>query len=524
MKTAMEYKESLRELNPTVFLGGEKVPSVADEPRLEPGINAVGITYDFALAEQHKGVMTSKGHEDLHTNRFLAINRTTQDLLDKLEAVRLTCKVAGCAQRYLTHDAFNALFEATWQIKEEKASENHARLIDYIAVAQKADLAVGIAMTDGKGDRSLRPSRQSQPDSYVHVVSRRSDGLVISGVKAIITGAPYMHELLVLPCRRMLADDKDFAIACAVPIDAKGLTIVTRPAGRPGQAAAKFSAKFAQSVAMAHFDNVFVPYDRVFIDGEFEAAHLMTTNYATHHRHSCIGARAGFGDLLIGAGAMMAQANGLDYEKTPHLREKMVDLIKITEGFYACGIAASTMGELDPAGNYRPDRIYSNIGKLLLASQIYDMHRLAHDVSGGLVVALPSPEEDHNPETAPMLNDLLRGNPEVSYEHRANVARFIEDLTASETGGWYSVISMHGGGSPEAMKLEVLRNYDVEARSELVQALFDRDALDMGRGLKADRQPGRCCPAGCGGDELVKTNARNKDDKNKIQSIETTPK
>ena len=127
----------------------------------------------------------------------------------------------------------------------------------------------------------------------------------------------------------------------------------------------------------------------------------------------------------------------------------------------------------------------------MLASQIYDMHRLAHDVSGGLVVALPSPEEDHNPETAPMLNDLLRGNPEVSYEHRANVARFIEDLTASETGGWYSVISMHGGGSPEAMKLEVLRNYDVEARSELVQALFDRDALDMGKGLKGDRQPGR---------------------------------
>ncbi len=518
MKSALEYRESLRELNPKVFLGGERVSSVADEPRLEPGINAVGITYDFALAEQHKKVMTCDGFDGKPTNRFLAINKSTQDLLDKLEAVRLTCKVAGCAQRYLTHDAFNALYEATWQIAQDKKCENHDRLVAYIAAAQKSDLSIGVAMTDGKGDRSLRPSQQTQPDTYVHVVARRPGGIFIKGVKAIITGAPYMHELLVMPCRRMLEEDKDFAVACAVPIDADGLTIVTRPAGRPGQESAKFSAKFAQSVAVAHFDNVFVPYEKVFIDGEVEAAHVMTTNYATHHRHSCIGARAGFGDLLIGAGAMMARANGLDYEKTPHLREKMVDLIKITEGFYACGIAASTLGELDRAGNFRPDRVYSNIGKLLLANQIYDMHRLAHDVSGGLVVALPSPEEDHNPETAPMLSDLLRGSPDVSYEHRANVARFIEDLTASETGGWYSVISMHGGGSPEAMKLEVLRNYDVEARSDLVQALFDRDALEMGKGVRVDRQPGRCCAAGCGGDDLVKQHALAKNGKSNLPS------
>ena len=249
---------------------------------------------------------------------------------------------------------------------------------------------------------------------------------------------------------------------------------------------------------------MFVPWDKIFIDGETEEAHLMTTNYATHHRHSCIGARAGFGDLLIGVGAMMAEANGLDYEKTPHLREKMVDLIKITEGFYACGIASSTMGIHDAADNFRPDQIYANIGKLLLANQIYDMHRLAHDVSGGLVVALPTPDEDHNPATAAVLGDVLRGHPDVPYQHRANVARFIEDLTASETGGWYSVISLHGGGSPEAMKLEILRNYNVGNRTELVQALFDRSALELGEGLKVDRQPGRCCAKGCHGDPLVK--------------------
>ena len=518
MKTAEEYRESLRSIKPVVYLGGELVDSVADEPRFEPGINATGITYDFAHVDDYKSIMTTAGLNGRPTNRFLAINRSHQDLLDKLEAVRLTCQFAGCAQRYLTHDAFNALFEATWLINETHGGENHARLLNYIEYAQSNDLSIGVAMTDGKGDRSKRPSQQVQPDSYVHVTERRADGIVISGVKAIITGGPYMHEFLVMPCRRMQPEDKDFAVACAVPIDAPGITIVSRPAGRPGNPAAKFSAKFAQSVAVAYFDNVFVPMERVFIDGETDEAHVMTTNYATHHRHSCIGARAGFGDLLIGAGAMIADANGLDYEKTPHMREKMVELIKITEGFYACGIAASTMGVHDAAGNFRPDRVYSNIGKLLLANQIYDMHRLAHDLSGGLVVALPSPDEDHNPSTAAMLSDVLRGHPDVPYQHRANVARFIEDLTASETGGWYSVISLHGGGSPEAMKLEILRNYNVEARSELVQALFDRGALELGKGMKVDRQPGRCCAKGCNGDELV----NKKVDDERISNVDLT--
>ncbi len=512
LMSAVDYRESLRRLSPRVYVGGDLVPSVADDPRLEPGINATGITYDFARNASHSAVMLTPGLSGAPTNRFLAINRSRQDLLDKLEAVRLTCQYAGCTQRYLTHDAFNGLWEATWRITERTGGEHHDRLKAYIAHAQAQDLAIGIAMTDGKGDRSRRPADQAEPLSYVRVKERRADGVVIAGIKAIVTGGPYMHDYLVLPCRRMREEDRDFAIACAVPVDAPGVTVVARPAGRPGVAAAKFSAKFAQSVAAVHFDDVFVPWDKVFIDGEIEEAHLMTTNYATHHRHSCIGARAGFGDLLIGAGALMSEANGLDLDRIPHLRDRMVDLIKITEGFYACGVAASTFGEHDPAGNYRPEQIYANIGKLLIANQIYDMHRIAHEVSGGLVVGLPSPEEDHNPATAPMIADLLRGRHDIPYAHRANVARFIEDLTASETGGWYSVISLHGGGSPEAMKLEILRNYPVQDRKELVQSLLDRGALDLGQGPSRDKQPGRCCAKGCEtGDALPAPQSRAMD-------------
>jgi 4-hydroxybutyryl-CoA dehydratase/vinylacetyl-CoA-Delta-isomerase len=304
-----------------------------------------------------------------------------------------------------------------------------------------------------------------------------------------------MHEFLVMPCRTMTPEDADFAICCAVPVDAEGVTIVAKPAGRPGEASAKFSAKYGQSVGVVIFDDVFVPHERVFMAGETEEAGYLTTSYATHHRHSCIGARAGFGDLLIGAGALMIQANGLDPDRHAHIREAMVDLIKIVEGFFACGVAASVNCMKDPAGSVMPDAVFANIGKLLLATQIYDMHRLAHHVSGGLVVALPGPDEDHNPETAGSLSAVLAGRPDVPAAQRIEIARLVEDLTASHQGGWYSLISLHGGGSPEAMKREIWRNYPVMEKVELVERLLDRGVLDEGQ--RVSKQPGRCCATGC---------------------------
>jgi 4-hydroxybutyryl-CoA dehydratase/vinylacetyl-CoA-Delta-isomerase len=289
-------------------------------------------------------------------------------------------------------------------------------------------------------------------------------------------------------------------------VDAPGITIVARPAGRPGDKVehgeALFSRRYGQSTGVVIFDKVRVPWERVFYAGEWEHSGRMTHDYATHHRQSCIAARAGFGDLLIGAGALMCEANGFDPGLTSSLREPMVELIKITEGFYACGVAASVYGKKDPcSGTFMPEPVFANIGKLLLATQIYDMHRLAHEVSGGLIVALPGPDEDHNPATAARLSEVLRAHPEVPYDKRIEVARFVEDLTASYQGGWYSVISLHGGGSPAAMKQEIWRNYPLGNKVELVERLLDRGVLahDGQRPITRNRQPGRCCDQGCSG-------------------------
>ncbi len=523
LMNSQDYCESLREYKPNVYVRGTKIDSVVDSEVLAPGVNAIGMTYDFARLSEHREYALATQHTSGRTvNRFVHINRDTEDLLSKLEYVRALCQITGCAMRYLTMDGLNALYQSTNQIDSTHSTEYGSRLIEQMHRIQNHDLTVGIAMTDAKGDRSLRPAQQPKLDSHLRVVARRPDGIEISGVKAIVTAAPYVHELFVLPGRKMQREDKDFAVACLVPIDAQGLTIIARPAGRPGESSAEFSSRFGQSTGVCIFENVFVPYDRVFMCGEWEHSEHLTKTYANHHRHTCIGARAGFGDLLIGASAMMIETNGLDMDSEPHLRESMVELIKTVESFYACGVSASVYGKTSDAGNFEPEPVYSNLGKLLLAHSIYDMHRIANLVSGGLIVTLPLPDDDHNPDTADKLDTLMSASPDIPPHRRASVARLIEDLTASHTGAWYSVISVHGGGSPEALKREIFRNYPVADKAELVQRLIERGVHSESGGHA--KQPGQCCDTGCEPPKQVSVPKRQKTSNRRSRVVQASAK
>jgi 4-hydroxybutyryl-CoA dehydratase/vinylacetyl-CoA-Delta-isomerase len=501
LMSGKNYRESLKKYSPTIYLNGKKVD--ADDPSFEPGINAIALTYDLALVERFRPIMLAdsilENGSSHKVNRLIAIPSNSDDLINKLEAVRLVCQETGCAQRYLGGDALASILENAYLLDSEFKTEYANRVKNYIKHVYSHDLTIAIAMTDAKGDRSKRPHQQSNPDSYVHIVERLSNGIRVSGTKAIVTGAPYSHELLVMPGRNMNEHETDFSVCFSTPIDAEGITIVARPAGRPGEKSALFSNNYGQSTAVVIFDNVFIPYERIFLNGEHKYAASIVYSYTSHHRHTCIAARAGFGDLLIGAGALMTEANGIELDASQNLRNEMIELIKIVEGFYACGVAASAYHRYDKVSNIAiPDAVFSNIGKLLLATQIYDMHRIAHHVSGGLIVTLPGIDEDHNPVTAGRLSDVLTANSDVPYEKRIEVARFIEDLTASYQAGWYSVISLHGGGSPEAMKLEIWRNYPVGNKVDLVEKLLGRGLLaDQTRKITQNRQPGKCCDKGC---------------------------
>ena len=229
LMTAADYRESLRRYRPVVYVDGQLIDSVADAPSLQPGVNALGVTYDFAHRPEMLPLMTAvqTTTSGKVVNRMLHINESAGDLLNKLEAVRLLCQETGCAQRYLAHDALNAIGQVSARIDDARGSTDHgARFGAYLQRVQDEDLSLGIAMTDAKGDRSRKPHQQANPDTYVHIVERNTKGIVISGTKAIVTGAPYMHEFLVMPGRHMGVEDAAFAVCCAVPVDAKGITIV----------------------------------------------------------------------------------------------------------------------------------------------------------------------------------------------------------------------------------------------------------------------------------------------------------
>ena len=317
LMNAAEYRESLRRYSPRVFVDGARVESVADAPALQPGINALGVTYDFALRDELAPIMRAvQASSGKTVNRMLHVDQSSADLLNKLEAVRVLCQETGCAQRYLAHDAFSALAQSTARIDADKGTRYGERFTAWLHDFQDKDLSVGIAMTDAKGDRSKRPHEQANVDSYVHIVEKNAKGIVISGTKAIVTGAPYVHEFLVMPCRNMSEADAAFAVCCAVPCDADGVTIVARPAGRPARRRRCSRTSTASRPASSSSTASSSPGSASSSPANGEHSAHLTYSYATHHRHTCIAARAGFGDLLIGAGALMCEANGFDPEKS----------------------------------------------------------------------------------------------------------------------------------------------------------------------------------------------------------------
>lgn len=475
MKSPQDYRNSLRKLNPIVYIKGKKIKSVADEPQLEPGINAISLTYEYQEKPEYRDLMISTSHiTGKEVSRLLHINTSTDDLLKKLEMIRLLCRIAGCAQRYLCHDALNAIYEVTHTVDSNLKTKYHSRFIEYLEHVQDHDLTTCVAMTDAKGDRSKRPGEQKNPDLYLRIVDKNNKGIIVRGMKAIVTGAPYTHEIIVLPTRNMRDKDSDYAAAFAIEVDARGIEMVSRQAGRPGESSAELSSKYGQATAQILFDDVLIPWERVFMAGEWEYAGSLTESFAIHHRLSCIGARAGLGDMLIGATASIAESNGLDTQRTPHIREKISNLIKYVESSYACGVTSSIFGNETSAGNFRPDPVYSNIGKLIQGLHIYDMFRIAHETTGGLLVTSPYPEDMENPDVKDKLTEYLQGREDIPTDHRLKIARLLEDITASYQGGWYSTISIVGGGPPEAQKMEIVRKYDLDERKSLVDKILNR--------------------------------------------------
>ena len=471
--TGSDYIHSLRGRNLRVYFLGERIPEPVDHPVIRPSINAIARTYDLAV--EHPELASAwSSLSNRRVNRFLHVTESVEDVVAQNKMQRRLGQLTGtCFQRCVGMDAINSLFSVTYDMDQTHGSEYHRRFKEFVIQMQEMNYVIGGAMTDPKGDRSKAPADQADPDLFVRVVERRPDGVVLRGAKMHQTGCLNSHWIVVMPTMRMRPADRDYAIVAAVPVDHPGLTFIygrqscdTR--ALEGGDIDQGNARFSGQEAMILIDDVFVPNELVFMNGETEYAALLVERFTSYHRRSYV-CKTGLGDVIIGAAALIADYNGVG--SVSHVRDKLVEMAHLNETIYGAGIAASHESQPTPAGNYQPDDLLANVCKHNVTRFPYELSRLAQDLAGGLVATLPSQKDFENPETGPLLAKYLKGREGVRVEDRARVLRLIENMTLGRNAVGYLTESMHGAGSPQAQRIQIARQMNLEEKKGFAKAL-----------------------------------------------------
>jgi 4-hydroxybutyryl-CoA dehydratase/vinylacetyl-CoA-Delta-isomerase len=476
LKTPEQYEESLRKLNLKVYLQGELVKNPVDHPIIRPSMNSVKATYALAQDPQYENLMTAKSHlTGKKVNRFCHLHQSPEDLVKKVKMQRLLGqKTASCFQRCVGMDAINSIDTTTFEMDKKLGTDYHKRFETFLLKMQEEDLTVDGAMTDPKGDRGLAPSKQADPDMFLHVVERRKDGIVVRGAKAHQTGCINSHWIIAMPTIAMGAEDVDYAVSFCTPSDAEGIFYIY---GRQSCDTRKLEGgtidvgnkNYGGHEALMVFDNVFVPWENVFMCGEYEFSSALVERFAGYHRQSYGGCKVGVGDVLIGAAALAADYNGA--AKASHIKDKLIEMTHLNETLYACGIACSAEGQKMASGTYQIDLLLANVCKQNVTRFPYEIARLAEDIAGGLMVTMPSEKDLRNPVVGKVVEKYLRGVASVPTENRMRILRLIENITLGTAAVGYRTESMHGAGSPQAQRIMISRQGNLAQKKELAKAI-----------------------------------------------------
>ena len=469
MKTAKEYLDSIREMRFELYMFGERVVNHADNPIIKPARNCVAATYELAEESrfpQYHDVMTATSHlTGKKINRFCHIHQSAEDLVSKSKMGRgLGVYTGSCFQRCVGMDALNTLSIVTYDIDRKYGTEYNKRFLKYLRYIQDEDLVCDGAMTDAKGDRSRHPAEQGDPDQYLHVVEEKPDGIVVRGNKMHQTGAVNSHEIICMPTRAMREEDKDYAIAFSLPSDTQGIIYVygrqpcdTRKIDSPNMDVGNIL--YGGQECMVVFDDVFVPWDRVFMYREYDFSGDLVEKFSAYHRQS-YACKSGMGDILIGASQLIAEYQGI--AKASHIRDKIIDMIQLNETLMSCSLACAYEGHREASGTYLVDKLRANVSKLNVTRLPYDIARLAQDIAGGLIVTMPSEKDLKHPKIGKYVAKYLKGVDSVAVEDRIRVLRLIENLTTGLGAACYLAESMHGAGSPMAQRIMIGRQSNIE--------------------------------------------------------------
>ncbi len=472
IKSTQDYIDSLRGRQLQVYLMGERVPEPVDHPLIRPSVNAMAMTYQLATEEPELATIKSP-FTGQPVNRFLHIATSAEEVVWQNRMQRRLGQLTGtCFQRCVGMDALNTLHSVTYEIDARHGTNYHARLKAFIKKMQLGNYVIGGAMTDVKGDRSKSPSEQADPDLYLHVTRRTTEGVHIKGAKAHQTGCVNSHWLIVMPTLRLKPEEGDYAIVGALPVDAPGITyVIGRQANDTRSLEGEIeagNAAYSGQEALVIFEEAFIPNELIFMNGETEFTAMLVERFTAFHRRSYV-CKAGVGDVLIGAAATAAAYNGV--ERASHIRDKLVEMTLLNETIYATGLAASYQSQPTAAGSTLCDQLLANVCKQQVTRVTFEMARLAQDIAGGLLVTLPSDADHRSPVTGPLLDKYLKGQADVPTENRRRILRLIENLTLGRNAVGYLTESLHGAGSPQAQRIQIQRQMDLETKQELAKNL-----------------------------------------------------
>lgn len=471
--TGEDYINSLRGRNIKLFLFGKEEPNPVDNPLIRPSMNALERTYDLALEEPELATAQSP-YVGRRVNRFLHIVESPQDLVTKNRMQRRLGQLTGtCFQRCAGLDTLSVMHSITYDIDQKHGTPYHARFLAFLEKAQENNVIVGAGMTDPKGDRSKRPHEQADPDLFLHISGRNEKGIFVTGAKAHMTGGLNSHWIFVMPTMNLSEKDKAWAVVGAVPADAEGITFIygrqscdTR--ALEGGEIDQGNARYGGQETLTVFDHVFIPYEHVFMDGEYEFAQEMVARFTAYHRASYV-CKTGLGDVMVGAAAAMAEYNGV--ESVSHIKDKLVEMTHLNETIFSSGIASSYSATKLPSGTYINDSMLSNVCKHNVTRFPYEIARLAQDIAGGIMVTLPSEQDFAHDEVGPILEKYLKGRSDIPTETRVRMLRLIENMTLGRNAVGYLTESMHGAGSPQAQRIQIQRQMNVEQKKGFARHL-----------------------------------------------------
>jgi 4-hydroxybutyryl-CoA dehydratase/vinylacetyl-CoA-Delta-isomerase len=471
LKTKQQYIDSLRKLKPAVYMFGEKIENPVDNPRIFAGINATGATYELAEMDEYRDMITTASpFTGELVNRFTLPAQSVDDLVMRVKLNRILGGFTGtCFQRCTGLDCLGALSIVAYDIDRKYETHYYDRFVEFLKYMQKNDLTGNAGVTDVKGDRSLSPHEQPDKDLYLRVVDKNKEGIIVRGAKAHQTGSLSSHEIIVLPTRAMRKGDEDYAVAFAVPADAEGLIhIVGRSSldTRELEGVDCGNIRYSKYCPTLIFNDVFVPWERVFMFGEVEFAGEIVGRFSAFHRQSHGGCKAGKIDAMTGAAQLMAEYNGTN--KVGHIREKIIDMIHRAETLYGCSLAASYEGKKEASGTYFIDPVLANASKIHEGKEMAEAGRLLVDVAGGYVANLPSDKDLKNPDIGPLIQKYLKGVADVPSMNRIKMFRLVEKMVLESAD---TISDIHGGGSAAAHRITILRESDMDSKKRWAKRL-----------------------------------------------------